>query len=79
MRTVKIYAEIPAGVPAHIYQRCLGRLATYAADFYKYVSIANDGRKNDLVAAYKPTEESEKSYVIGAIWDDRSQEYSFHS
>jgi hypothetical protein len=77
MRTVKIYATIPAGVPIQIYQRCLGRLASYAVDFYPYVSIANDGGK-DLVATYRHTEDS-NPYVIGAIWDERTEEYSFHS
>ncbi len=75
MRTVKVYAEIPEGVSMPTYQRCLGRLITYA--HYPYVSIANDGKK-DLVAAYRHTEDS-TPFVIGAIWDERTEEYSFHS
>ncbi len=77
MRTVKVYAEIPEGVSMPTYQRCLGRLASYAVDFYPYVSIANDGGK-DLVATYRHTEDS-TPFVIGAIWDERTEEYSFHS
>jgi len=76
MRTVKIYAEIPEGISMSTYQRCLGRLITYA--HYPYVSIANDGKK-DLVAAYRHTEESGPVYVIGAIWNEKTEEYNFHS
>lgn len=55
----------------------IGYLASWNLSGYDNVSIYNDG-DNDLIATYASTETG-RSYVIGAVWRESSQEYSFHS
>ena len=55
----------------------IGYLAYWACQAFQNVRIYND-RDNDLIAYYKNTDTG-RSYVIGAVWREASNEYSFHS
>ena len=56
------------------YSRAMGRICTYAVDYYDEVKVYNDG-DNDLVACYY--KDGVRKFVMGAVW--RGTEYSFHS
>jgi hypothetical protein len=56
----------------------LGYLATWALDGYDTVDVFLDGG-DDLVAVYKDSASPGKKYVIGAVWREERNEFSFHS
>ncbi len=57
----------------------LGRSAAWALQEFPICNIYHDG-KRDMVAVYQRTaEQNGPSYVIGAVYREESDEYSFHS
>jgi hypothetical protein len=46
--------------------------------FYPVVDIHHDGDR-DLLAVYSDPANSDRRYVIGAVWSSDTQAYSFHS
>lgn len=58
-------------------QRTVGYLATWGLSRFSEVSISNDGT-NNLIAGYS-NQEGEVGFVIGAVWRENDQEYTFHS
>ena len=55
----------------------IGYLSTWSVDAYPTVRIYEDG-KTDIAAIYL-TEQGELGYVIGAVWNDTTKTYGFHS
>ena len=56
--------------------RAIGRLSVWNMT-YPTVNIYPDD-KTDMVAVYL-TEQGERGYVIGAVWNDTTNTYGFHS
>ncbi len=72
MRTIRIHCKLPAVD----YTKAIAYLTTWAMDSYTEVDIYEDGG-NDLVACYSC--ETDRKYIIGAVWRKESGEYTFHS
>ena len=58
----------------------LGYLSTWCNDTYDHVNIYPDSScgKHSMIAYYC-NENKETKYVIGAVWSEKEQSYSFHS
>lgn len=58
--------------------KAIGYFSTWAYNSYNKVSIYHDGEQG-LIAQYSREGSDKIGYVIGAVWDDKTQTYSFHS
>ena len=76
MRQVEIHlsAEQVAGAEAG---QAIGYLATWALERFPLVLIYPDGGRN-IVASYC-SKDGQRGYLIGAVWREGANEYSFHS
>jgi hypothetical protein len=60
----------------------VGYLSTWSIDGYPFVRIMLDARNREFIATYwsaQPQEGKRPDYVIGAIWHDDTEHFSFHS
>lgn len=58
-------------------ERAIQRLTTWALTEYDTLKICPDGL-NDLIAYYDDTATGRK-YTIGAIWNEKEKQFTFHS
>ena len=80
MRTVKI--KLPDTFPLDSATRvAIGYFTIWGATSYPMLNIYPDhfGSDRDLVAVYREFIGGEPQYVIGAVWDGRKEQYSFHT
>ena len=62
--------------------RALGYFAQWGlgSQRYQFLRIyTRDYRTAELLAVYSDSEDGQATFVIGAVWDDAQQRYSFHS
>jgi hypothetical protein len=73
---INLTEEESPSVPLQELHKAVGRLSVWALNSYDTVNIWSDG-KEDLIAIYTHSDESNKKYAIGAVW--RGAEYTFNS
>ena len=84
MRTINLLidsddmAEAMDAVHALQLKQAIGYLVSWGIDGYSVVDIRRDG-KTDLLAVYTDPANSDRRFVIGAVWSDSTKSYSFHS
>ena len=62
------------GVP-ETFGDAMQKIATWGLPSYQEVHVYTDGG-NDLIVVFK---DGERKFVLGCIWDERNQSYSYHS
>lgn len=80
MREVHIQLESENGVPTRAMSDAIGYLSTWAITMYDQVNIYPEKLVSnpDMIAVFTQSEGNGK-YVIGAIFDQDTNRYSFHS
>lgn len=74
MRTINIHLE---SIKPH-FHLALAYFSTWAYTAFDTVDIYEGGYDGDIVAYFASSKDS-SSYTIGAIWDERTQKFSYHS
>lgn len=70
------------GIPQDKLDAAVGYLSTWNVTGYPFVRILLDVRHREFIATYwaeQPQEGKRPGYVIGAIWHDGTEHFSFHS
>ena len=75
MRTINLHLN---RIPDDKGRAAVQHLSLWAIPAYPVVDVHHDGDR-DFVAVYGDPANLDRRYVIGAVWSDSTQSYSFHS
>lgn len=91
MRTVTLFLDEQTNFPTEV-MAAIGRMAIWGISGYDQVSIHIDhsitrrhqadevvNLHHDFTAVYKQSDQPERIFVLGAIWNKETGKYSYHS
>lgn len=94
MRTVKLFLDEQTNFPTEV-MAAIGRMAIWGISGFNQVSIYIDhstfqryqankadevvNLHHDFTAVYKQSDQPERIFVLGAIWNKETGKYSYHS
>lgn len=81
MRTVKLEIDpnFEALVDYKAFLNAVGYLSTWGLSGYDEVELYSSMRDLEITAIYRSSTDDQKRYVIGAIYNNSTQTFSFHS